>query len=60
MAALAACPALRIFPDRIPMKSFLTTAAFASLLGLLPAAAQAQDARDQFFATLKSSVRPAV
>jgi hypothetical protein len=35
------------------MKSFLTTAAFASLLGLLPAAAQAQDARDQF-ATLKS------
>lgn len=36
------------------MKSAVTAAAFATLLGLLPAAAQAQDARDQFFATLKS------
>ena len=36
------------------MKSLLTSAVFASLLGLLPAAAQAQDARDQFFATLES------
>lgn len=35
------------------MKS-LVTAACASLLVLLPTAAQAQDARDQFFATLKS------
>lgn len=41
------------FLDRMFMKS-LVTAACASLLVLLPAAAQAQDARDQFFATLKS------